>query len=139
MRKQGFLEARISKVIRQTDEASGDAVVRFFFNPGERIEVKFDKKAVAWADQRRHLFWFWEFRDTRLLALLELDQEAHFTEGFAQEAADRLEAYYARRGYFETEVTPEFTVDAAKRTKTFVFKIRPGRRFRLKKVVFRGT
>lgn len=138
LRKLDFLEARIVRVIRQRDDETGNAIIRFFFSPGERITVTFDKKAIAWADQKRHLFWFWEFRDSRLLALLELDQEAHFTEGFAQEASDRLEAYYQRRGYYETDVTPSFEEDKAKRLKAFTFKIRPGRRFRLKKVVFRG-
>ena len=143
LRKLGYLEARVDLRSRETqrrvEAAIAEGVVLIPLWLGERIQVRFDKKPIAWADQRKHLLWFWDFRDSRLLALLELESETTFTEGFAAEASERIVLYYQRRGYFEAQVSEEIAVHAAKRRKTITFDIRPGRRFRLQKVAFRGT
>lgn len=138
-RDQGYLEARVPKLEVTRDGTSDGAIVQFEVSPGERIVVRFDKKAIAWEDQRRNPLWWWEFREARLLALLDLENESTFTEGFAAEGADRIARYYEQRGYFETQVTQSFETNDAKRLKTIGFKIRPGRRVRLSKVTFRGT
>ena len=47
------------------------------------------------------------------------------TEGFGEEASDRMASYYRHHGYLEAKVSSSLAVDAAKRVKLFRFDIDP--------------
>lgn len=140
-RKLGYYEARIPEPLtpQDRDKGSNYGKVIFFVNSGEQINVSFRRRKIAWADQKTHPLFFWDFRDARLLQLLDLENENQFTEGYAEEASDRVSEYYRRKGYLEAKVTASLEVNNAKRKKIFRFDIDPGRRYRLLEVDVQGA
>lgn len=137
-RKTGYLEVRIPTFVVQAAE-DGNAKVTAIVQSGEKVRIVFDKKGIHPGDRPRDPAWWWELRDSKLQAILDLESETNLTEGFAEEAADRISAYYRRRGYLEARATGEIEVQPAKRIKTVTFRIHPGRRFTLKNVAFKGN
>lgn len=137
-RKTGYLEVRIPTFVVQAAE-DGNAKITAIVQSGERVRIVFDKKSIHPGDRTRDPVWWWELRNARLESILDLESETNLTEGFAEEAADRLSAYYRRRGYLEAKVSGEIEVQPAKRIKTVTFRITPGRRYMLKRILFKGN
>ncbi len=136
-RKLGYYEAKTRVVAYDAED--GKATVDFMLNSGERVHVVFDRKELPWPERKKNPLLAWEFRESRLVAAIDLESEHNITEGFAAEAADRVASYYHNRGFLEAKAEATLDYQPAKRLKTLHVKVDSGRRFRLRKIVFRGN